>query len=59
VGVYHHVGYKIGAWHDVGWWSLELQPTQPDPAPPRSLPQVVGTPAWQLALTAGLRHLRV
>jgi len=20
VGIYRHVGYKHGAWHDVGWW---------------------------------------
>ena len=22
VGVYRAVGYKLGAWHDVGWWDL-------------------------------------
>ena len=33
IGVYPHAGYKFGAWRDVGWWSLELQPT-PDPAAP-------------------------
>jgi phosphinothricin acetyltransferase len=25
VGVYHNVGFKLGAWHDVGWWQLELR----------------------------------
>ena len=36
VGVFHHVGYKLGAWHDVGWWELLLQ-RLPDPPPrPRS-----------------------
>lgn len=24
VGVYHRVGFKRGAWHDVGWWQLSL-----------------------------------
>lgn len=24
VGVYPAVGYKLGAWHDVGYWQLEL-----------------------------------
>ena len=28
------VGFKLGAWHDVGWWQLELQ--EP-PTPPPSL----------------------
>ena len=26
VGVYQAVGYKLGAWHDVGWWQRALQP---------------------------------
>jgi phosphinothricin acetyltransferase len=25
VGVYRHVGYKLGAWYDVGWWSRALR----------------------------------
>ena len=24
VGVYRGVGYKLGAWHDVGWWQRTL-----------------------------------
>ena len=27
VGIYKQVGYKAGAWHDVSWWDLSLQPT--------------------------------
>lgn len=23
-GVYHRVGWKLGAWHDVGWWQRDL-----------------------------------
>lgn len=26
VAVYPAVGFKQGAWHDVGWWQLELRP---------------------------------
>src|SRR5262245_24730869 len=26
VGVYRGIGYKGGAWHDVGWYQLALQP---------------------------------
>jgi L-amino acid N-acyltransferase YncA len=26
IGVYPKVGFKLGDWRDVGWWSLELQP---------------------------------
>lgn len=36
VGVYRHIGYKLGAWHDVGWWSLRLVELPRNPAPPRN-----------------------
>ena len=25
VGIYRNVGFKLGGWHDVGWWQLELR----------------------------------
>lgn len=34
VGVYRRVGFKLGAWHDVGWWQLELRDRTGVPAPP-------------------------
>ena len=40
VGVYREVGYKHGGWHDVGWWSLRLQPAPPHPAEPIPFPQL-------------------
>ena len=36
LGVYQKVGFKHGAWHDVGWWQRALQPIGgAEPAPPR------------------------
>jgi phosphinothricin acetyltransferase len=32
VGVYRKVGFKLGAWHDVGWWQREIR--QPEPPAP-------------------------
>jgi L-amino acid N-acyltransferase YncA len=26
VGVYRGIGWKAGAWRDVGWWQLDLEP---------------------------------
>lgn len=37
VGVYRNVGFKLGQWHDVGWWSLALQPLPTSPSPPVAL----------------------
>jgi L-amino acid N-acyltransferase YncA len=37
VGIYTKIGYKLGAWRDVGWWQLALQPevdSPPEPRPP-------------------------
>ena len=31
VGHYPHVGFKHGAWHDVGWWGLRLVDVLPMP----------------------------
>jgi phosphinothricin acetyltransferase len=31
------IGYKLGAWHDVGWWQARLSSTAGTPSPPRAL----------------------
>jgi L-amino acid N-acyltransferase YncA len=40
LGVYRHVGFKFGQWHDVGWWSLQLQPLHASPRPPLALHEI-------------------
>jgi L-amino acid N-acyltransferase YncA len=40
VGIYHAVGWKFGAWHDVGWFELSLGERHPDPPPPRPIEEV-------------------
>lgn len=34
VGVYQAAGFKLGRWHDVGWWQRAVQPLRPEPKPP-------------------------
>jgi phosphinothricin acetyltransferase len=34
LGVYRDVGFKLGAWRDVGWWRLGLSDDQGAPAEP-------------------------
>ena len=34
IGVHRDVGWKIGAWHDVGWWQRSLATPASDPAEP-------------------------
>lgn len=50
VGVYRAVGYKLGAWHDVGWWQLPLRERIGQPALPRSLSQLQQTAEWESIL---------
>jgi phosphinothricin acetyltransferase len=42
VGVYRRIGYKQGAWRDVGWWQLELSPPPAGPPPEPGPPQQLG-----------------
>jgi L-amino acid N-acyltransferase YncA len=58
VGVYRGVGYKFGAWHDVGWWQRPLRPKIDTPAPPQPAPAMRGTAAWSEALRAGAALIR-
>ena len=56
-GVYPSVGYKMGAWRDVGWWHLTLREHEPVGSAPRPLGDVIGTPEWREALAEGGRLL--
>lgn len=33
IGVFNKIGYKAGAWRDVGWWQRELVPGEAPPTP--------------------------
>jgi L-amino acid N-acyltransferase YncA len=59
IGVYRSVGYKFGAWHDVGWFERQLAPREGDPAPPVALPRIADRPDLAAALATGERHLRL
>jgi L-amino acid N-acyltransferase YncA len=43
IGVYRRVGFKLGKWHDVGWWSLDLLPEEDAPREPRSIGEITGS----------------
>jgi L-amino acid N-acyltransferase YncA len=54
VGVYRQVGFKLGAWHDVGWWQLELRERRGPPSPTLSIDALRRAPEFESALGAGL-----
>lgn len=53
VGTYERVGYKLGTWHDVGWWQLRLQAHRESPDEPRSLSTVMARPDWERIVRTG------
>lgn len=46
VGIYAKVGYKAGAWHDVGWWGLDLGGPDGEPREPIGLDAINLPEAW-------------
>lgn len=60
VALYPAIGFKMGGWHDVGWWQLELRPRLG--APPSLLTPEAARAAypeeWDTALASGQELLR-
>lgn len=52
---YPKVGHKLGAWHDVGWWQLELRSRDRPPPELRSPTEASNTEprAWTAAFETG------
>jgi L-amino acid N-acyltransferase YncA len=59
VGIYRSVGYKLGAWHDVGWWERALQNHETAPREPLSLAALQSRNDWKALLAAGLPAIRI
>jgi len=53
VGIYKSVGYKLGSWHDVGWWQLRLTLGSETPGELKTLAEVNNTVAFQSAIESG------
>lgn len=58
VGVYHRVGYKFGAWHDVGWWQMALRERPVEPTRALTLAEAQASAGWAEAMAAGQSALR-
>jgi phosphinothricin acetyltransferase len=52
IGVYHNIGYKMGAWRDVGWWQRPLRELRDNPAAPLDFPSYTASGGLSRWLTA-------
>jgi L-amino acid N-acyltransferase YncA len=53
LGIYRHVGYKFGGWHDVGWWQRALTSHRESPHEPLDLAAVQARSDWDALLGGG------
>jgi phosphinothricin acetyltransferase len=53
VALYPRVGFKRDAWHDVGWWQLELRDRTDAPQPLLSMDALQRASTWSDAIAAG------
>lgn len=58
VGIYRKVGFKLGTWHDTGWFERQLAPHVQDPPAPIPLPSLLGARRLEEAIAAGLPKIR-
>jgi len=58
VGIYRSVGYKLGKWHDAGWWHRVVRAPRVPPDPPFEFGRIRGTPACERAVASGRALLR-
>jgi phosphinothricin acetyltransferase len=58
LGVYRRVGYKLGAWHDVGWWQRPLDRSDAVPPVVRSLNEVRVSQNLDAIVARGLKVIR-
>jgi phosphinothricin acetyltransferase len=58
IALYKHVGHKLGAWHDVGWWQLTLRKLDNSPEDPRSIQDIKDSASFEEAIERGLVTLK-
>ena len=57
VGVYHNVGYKLGRFHDAGWWELPIGNTNTPPSDLIPVGALHGSGKWQEAIKLGISKI--
>jgi phosphinothricin acetyltransferase len=57
IGSFRDIGYKLGRWHDVGWWQLALRPRIDPTGAAVTVDECRRFPEWNQMLAAGLEYI--
>ena len=57
IGVYRGVGFKHGAWHDVGWWQLALRDYNQPPQGIINLTKVLHSAKAKEMIDTSIKHI--
>ena len=57
VGIYHNVGYKLGKYHNAGWWELPIGNGQPPPDRITPVSDLYDTAIWHEAMKSGISKI--
>ena len=58
LGIYRSVGFKLDAWHDVGWWQRPLMSLTEHPTPPQSIKAAGETEDLEPILLSGISYVK-
>ena len=58
VGIYHNVGFKLGQFHDVGWWELSIGSNYKSPVEIKPIHELIDTAIWNKAIEMGVSTIK-
>lgn len=58
VGIYHKVGFKLGRYHDAGWWELQTGTDNISPLDIKPAGSIIDTEHWHQAITKGISKIK-
>ena len=58
VGIYHKVGYKLGRYHDAGWWELPIGDDKSFMHDIVALERIIDSEEWHKAIQTGVSKIK-
>lgn len=58
VGIYHNIGFKLGRFHDAGWWELQIDTNLKSQVNIKPAHELIDTDKWVRAIELGVSRIR-